>query len=86
MKQPYRRSAKVSKVIKKAMADRDIINQKMLSEYSGISDATLSKKMNGSLDWSFEDFKKMDKPLHFSEDDWIKIGKAFGLQLQIRAS
>lgn len=73
MNHPYSRESKISNMIGGAMVRRKIKTQKELSEYSGIKESPLSKKMNGQTPWTVPDFWKLDKVLKFEQDEWYTI-------------
>lgn len=75
MKQPYSRATKVANVIRMAMARNNIKSQKELGEYTGIHEATLSKRFNGVVFWDLLELWRLDSVLHFTEDEWMQIKK-----------
>ena len=73
MNHPYSRESKISNMIDGAMVRRRIKTQKELSEYSGIKESPLSKKLSGQTPWMVSDFWKLDKALKFERDEWYVI-------------
>lgn len=73
MKQPHSRAAKIEKMIRGAMLRRDIASQTELAEYSGMTQPTISKKFNGSILWTIDDFWALDKVLKFEPEEWFVV-------------
>lgn len=76
MKQPHSRAAKIEKMIRGAMLRRDIASQTELAEYSGMTQPTISKKFNGTSEWTVGDFWKLDKVLKFERDEFYVLLEA----------
>lgn len=73
MKQPHSRAAKIEKMIRGAMLRRNVASQTELAEYSGMTQPTISKKFNGTSEWTVADFWKLDKVLKFERDEFYVL-------------
>jgi hypothetical protein len=73
MKQPHSRSTRVANIIRGAMARSGIKSQKELSEFTGIREPALSKRLNGEVWWDLVELWRLDMTLHFTDEEWLRI-------------